>query len=118
MKTEKEIEMERICTLANSMFGQDLLVAILKRVEPAYFWRDDRQPASELLKADSKEKAKLLHRIIGESDFQDPMKHTICAAVEFFLRNTCAVGTEEMQAFKATCQFDPATHNIFAGLGE
>jgi hypothetical protein len=114
---QQQQEMKRIRDLANSIANpQDMLAAVLRRLDLVYLYRDDRLTTDDLLKPDLKEKATLLHRVVGASDFPDLLKHTICGAVEFFLRNTCAVGVEEMKEFKSGCAYDPATHNIFAGL--
>ncbi len=58
----------------------------------------------------------MLHRVVGASDLHDILKQRICGAAEFYLRNTCAVGPEEMQEFKRGCAFDPQKFNLFEGL--
>src|SRR5271170_3162129 len=102
-----ELEMERIRALANSIGDpQDMLAAILRRLDPAYLRRDDRRTTEELLTPDLKDKAKLLHKIVGASDISDVLKQRICGAAEFYLRRI-GVDAEEMAEFKKGCDFDP-----------
>jgi len=115
---QQQQEMDRIRTLADSVANpQDMLACILRRLDPSYFYRDDRLTTAELLKPDLQDKAKKLHRLVGALDLHDFLKQRICGAVEFYLRNTCSIGPDEMLLFKSTCQFDPAAYNLFAGLG-
>jgi hypothetical protein len=117
VQDERQIELDRIRSLADSLPDpQDALAAILKHIDESYFYKDSRLSAAELLTPDLKDQAKKLHKIIGASDFPGCLKQRICGAVEFYLRNNCAVGSKEMAAFKAGCAFDPVTFNLFEGL--
>jgi hypothetical protein len=114
---QQQQEMNRIRTLADSVANpQEMLACILRRLDPSYFYRDDRLTTAELLKPDLQDKAKKLHRVVGASDLHNILKQRICGAAEFYLRNTCNIGPDEMLSFKSTCQFNPATYNLFAGL--
>jgi hypothetical protein len=115
--TEQQQEIERIVKLADSIGDpQDMLACILRRLDSRYIYSDSRQPIEQLLTLAEKDRAMLLHRIVGASDIHDVLKQRICGAVEFFLRRI-GVSAADMKAFKATCLFDPATYNLFAGLG-
>jgi hypothetical protein len=117
--TPQELEFERIRMIADSVADpQDALACILLRLETNYVYKDrfDRKTAEELLTPDLKNKAMLLFKIVGASDLHEVVKFRVTAAANWYLRRI-GVDAAEMKAFKATCQFDPATHNIFAGLG-
>jgi hypothetical protein len=117
MIVEERTELERIRHLADYLVDpQDMLAGILRRIEESYFYRNSRLSAAELLTPDLKDKAMLLHRVIGESSLHDCLKQRICGSVEFFLRGTCNVGPAEMAKFKAGSVFDPVTFNLFQGL--
>jgi hypothetical protein len=119
MMTPQEQEMERIRLLADYIANpQDMLACILLRLDSSYIYRapHDRKTTEELLTPDLKTKAQQLHRIVGVSDLHDVLKQRICGACEFYLRRI-GVDADEMRIFKATCQFDPAAFNLFAGLG-
>ncbi len=117
--TPQEQEIERITKLADSIANsQDMLACILLRLDSGYIYRapSDRKTTDELLTEDLKPKAQQLHRIVGASEISDVLKQRICGSVEFYLRNTCNIGPDDMAEFKSTCQFDPATYDLFAGL--
>jgi hypothetical protein len=62
---QQQHEMDRIRTLADSVANpQDMLACILRRLDPSYFYRDDRLTTAELLKPDLQDKAKKLHRLV------------------------------------------------------
>jgi len=118
MSDQVELELERIRDLANSIANpQDMLACILLRLDSRYVYRDpsERKTTEQMLTLDLKEKAQRLHRIVGASDISDVLKQRICGAVEFYLRRI-GVDAEEMQTFKRSCSFDPATYNLFEGL--
>jgi hypothetical protein len=118
IEQQQQQELQRIRELADSVAcPQCMLAAILKRLAPSYLYRDpsDRQTAKELLTPDLKDKAMLLHKVVGASGLHEILKQRVCGAVEFYLRRI-GVDAEEMQVFKSGCQFDPVTYGLFAGL--
>lgn len=118
--SELKEELERIYELAGGVNWvrdpQDLLYAIIGRVDAGYFTRNDRASIEELLTPVFKAQAQTLHKFIGTSNLPGCLKMRICGAVEFYLRNTCSMGVAEMKQFKSGCVFDPATYNLFEGL--
>jgi hypothetical protein len=117
MKTE----LDRINELAGGAKfipdPQEMLYAILARVDYSFFLREPRSSVAELLGQQYEEAAKIVHRLIGGSDLHDVVKQRVTGAVEFFLRNTCQMTPEAMAAFKKDCPFDPFKFDPFTGLG-
>jgi hypothetical protein len=121
---ELEQETERIKDLADRLYAdypnerewEQLLACLLRRLPANYFFREtDRKTAQQLLTPDLKQQAILMWQFVGMSDLSDFLKHRVCSSCEAFLRR---IGADEAELDDLKKSFDPASYDVFAGLGE
>lgn len=124
---EIQQEIARIVDLADRLYTdyptegdwEQLLVCILRRFPPSYFWQDvhDRKTVQQLLTPDLKQQAVLTWQFVGMSDISDFLKHRVCGSCQTFLHR---IGTTDTELDELKKIFDPASINIsiFAGLEE
>jgi hypothetical protein len=120
---EVQQEVQRIRDLADRLYSdypgepewEKLLACLLRRLPAEYFNREphDRQTMQQLLTPDLKEKAMMMHQLVGISDIPDLLKHRVCGACETFLRR---IGVDAAEIKKLKKSFDPRAINIFEGL--
>ena len=123
---EIQQEVERIRDLADRFYSdypterewEQLLACLLCRLPADYFNRPvlDRKTMQQLLTTDLKPQAVLTWQFVGmTADIPDLLKHRVCGCCESFLRR---IGVDEAELNELKKSFDPASVDIFAGLGE
>lgn len=116
VKTPVEQETERILEIANKLFFDptNMLVAIVRALDPNYFWVKDNERIA-LVEAD-RDKVIRLYKFAAAYVVSDVMKQVICASCLVFLRNNSSEA--DIKNLMEQAGYDPKSFNTFSDLEE
>jgi len=121
---ERRKELDRLRYLANYILSDlDLVYAALKSVDPAYFYKSNREPIEKLLTSDFVGAALVMYRFVGKasdiSDTEDGSKivrQILMGSILAYLRKICGYDEAAIKEVRASVEFDPCSYSIFDDL--